>query len=124
MAKLRVKIRLSIDGRPLAGFPLILEQTVAGPIQQSLYNLEAAETFADMPIPDVSTIRAFAALPLSRGPMSARFGGQSSGGVQVNRLGGIIGFNTNMSQKPKLQNDEADYATSVIATAAQAEAVE
>lgn len=123
MASVRIKVRVSIEGRQLPGFPLILTQTVAGPIQQSLYNLEAGETFDDIAIPDIATQRVTALLPLSRGPVSARFGAQTSGGTVINRRGAIIGFNVDMSLKPKVQNDDADYASSVIASAAQAEAV-
>ena len=91
-------------------------------LQQSAYNLEAGETFADAAVPDVATQAVFLLAPLTRGPVTARFGGQTTGGVEVNRRGLILAFRCSMAQKPDLQNEDAENATGVLVAGGQAAA--
>lgn len=117
-----LKVRLSIDGRPLPGFPLIQTLTLDGPIQQSVYNLGAAEAYADAAIPDVGAQALFHVIPLTRGPITARFGGQTAGGVEVNRRGLLLAFRCALTAIPKIQNSDLVNATGVLVAGGKAAA--
>lgn len=120
MSTATLKVRLSIDGRPLPGFPLIQTLELLGPIQQSVYNLDAGETYDDAAVPDVAEQALLHVIPLTRGPVTARFGGQTAGGVEVNRRGLILAFRAALAEKPKLQNEDGDNATGVLVAGGQA----
>lgn len=124
MSTVTLKVRLSIDGRPLAGMPLSLSKEIAGPLQGSLYNLAAAAASADIATPDVLSHVLVAVMPLSYGPVSARFGAQATGGVETRRRGLILAFNVAATVAlPRVANDHLTKVSSVLVQGAQEAAV-
>lgn len=113
MATIRARVRVEVAGRTVRGFPM--EVSLSVPASQTAdYVREVEATFEDLPASQINPINLLL-LKAKNAPVTLRFGGQTTVGVEL-ATGGILGVvNGAMPTTPTLRNDHATANASIVA---------
>lgn len=115
MPTLRANIRLEVDGKVAAGFPVAISQSVVA-VQQFVAPKEATDDDRSLPIESITRVKALVARLGSQG-LTVRLNGLASGGVPLNGLGALVilgsDLNAGAAANARVLNEGDETATAI-----------